>query len=89
MSANTGPLIFSLLCGGLFALSAAGLGIFLIVFSLRSQKKASESQSWPKTNGRVTSASLKTSESVPDDDGRTYSLYYPLVKYEYTLNGQL
>jgi hypothetical protein len=88
MSANIGPLLFSLVCGGFFALVAAGLGVFFLVFSLRSQKKTRDSQSWPTTGGQITAASVVTSESAPDDDGRTYPLYYPLVKYEYTLNGQ-
>jgi len=88
MSANTGPLLFALVCGGFFALVAVGLGGFFIVFSLRSRKKADQSQSWPTTGGQITAASVVTSQSVPDDDGNTYPLYYPLVKYEYNLSGQ-
>lgn len=87
MSANTGPLLFYLLCGGFFALAAAGLGVFFIIFSLRSQRKADQSQSWPTTGGRIIAASLGTSQSVPDDDGNTYPLYYPRVAYEYNVNG--
>lgn len=89
MPANTGPLIFPLLCGGIFALVSAGLGVFFIVFSLRSQKKAVESQSWPSTSGQVIKAILRKSEGVEDEDGHTHPLYYPLVDYEYTVNGQV
>ncbi len=87
MSGNLVPLLFALLCGGIFILALAALGVFLIVYSVRSRKKAEASQSWPSTIGRITVAEVKQSAST-DDDGRTSYAYYPSVAYEYQVAGQ-
>jgi len=81
------PLIFALLCGGIFVLALAALGIFLIAFSLRSRRKAAASQSWPVTHGQITKAEVKQSAST-DDDGRTTYAYYPAVEYAYQIGEQ-
>lgn len=88
MPENLVPLLFALLCGGVFVLALAALGIFLIVYSVRSQKKAEASQAWPSAVGQVTAAEVKQSVST-DDDGNTSYAYYPSVTYEYQVADQV
>ena len=83
MDQNLQPLIFSLLCGGFFALILGALGVFLIVFNLRSKKKAQASLSWSSTSGKVTKAEVKQGQGVEDEDGYSRTIYYPAVEYEY------
>ncbi len=87
MPENFVPLLFALLCGGVFVLALVALGVFLIVYSMRSRKKAEASQSWPSTVGRITAAEVKQSVSRDDDDREHYA-YYPSVEYEYQVAGQ-
>ncbi|MBU1662097.1 MAG: DUF3592 domain-containing protein [Chloroflexi bacterium] len=87
MSENLVPLLLALLCGGIFILAFSTLGIFLIIYSIRSRKKAEVSQAWPSTLGQVITAEVKQSTST-DDDGETHYSYYPSVEYEYQVGGQ-
>lgn len=79
------PLLFGAGCFGFFALFLLGFGVFLVVFSLRSKKRAGDSQSWPSTTGRISSASIKESTST-DDDGSVSVAFYPAVEYNYQVN---
>lgn len=81
------PLLFALGCGGFFVLCLAAIGIFLIMFSLRSRRKAEASQGWPSVPGQVTAAVIKRSVST-DDDGHTQVSYYPAVEYAYQVGEQ-
>jgi hypothetical protein len=61
MSGNLLPILFAVLCGGFFLLVLLGLGIYLIIFSMRSKKKTEDSQNWPSTTGTVTLAEARKS----------------------------
>ncbi|MBN1316445.1 MAG: DUF3592 domain-containing protein [Anaerolineales bacterium] len=88
MSGDNVPYIFGLICGGFFILIIGGLGVFLIVYSVRSRKKAEASQTWPSATGRITEAEIKESTSTDDDDV-TRVTYYPAVRYEYQVDDQV
>ena len=75
------------LCGGIFVLILLALGIYLVVFSLRSKKKAEESQNWPSTSGAVTLAEVKRSVNRDEDGNESYA-YYPKVEYTYQVGGE-
>lgn len=84
---NAVPLGFALICGSIFILVLAAIGIFLIIFTLRSRKKAGESQNWPSATGEIIQSELKESRSMDDDLNESVS-YYPAVQYKYEVNGQ-
>jgi hypothetical protein len=88
MSGDLVPVLFANLCGGIFVLALLVLGIYLVVFSLRSKKKAEESQIWPNSPGTVTLAEVKRSVNRDDDGNESYS-YYPKVEYTYQVGGQM
>lgn len=81
------PLIFGSLCGGFFILVLAGVGVYMIVVSLRSRKKAESSQAWPHTLGQVVRAEVKRTSNT-DDDGHISYTYHPEVEYTYEVAGQ-
>lgn len=87
MSGELFPILFANLCGGIFVLALLVLGIYLVVFSLRSKKKAEESQNWPGTSGTVTLAEVKRSVNRDEDGNESYA-YYPSVEYTYPVGGQ-
>jgi hypothetical protein len=87
MSDNLIPFLFALVCGGFFILLLAAVGIFLIIYSRRSSKKADASLSWPATPGTVTFAEVKRGTNR-DDDGNESYVYYPSVQYTYQVQGQ-
>lgn len=86
MSENSG-LIFGMLCGGFFVLLFAGIGAFLIYYSIRSRKKAESSQGWPSTVGHVTEARVSHHTNT-DADGDTQDSYSPEVRYHYSIAEQ-
>jgi hypothetical protein len=73
-------------CSVLILLLGA-VGIFLIVSSLRSRKKAEASQGWLNTSGRITTAEIKRSVNRDDDGNESYA-YYPAMTYDYEVRGQ-
>jgi hypothetical protein len=81
------PLSFALLCGGVFVLALAALGIFLVIYGARSRQKAGASRTWPSIEGHILSAEVKQTQST-DDDGRVRYAYYPAVTYDYVVAGQ-
>ena len=87
MSGNIVPILFANVCGSIFVLFLLALGIFLVIFNLRSKKKAEGSQNWPSTAGSVTLSEVKQTTST-DDDGHESHGYYPLVNYTYQVAGQ-
>ena len=86
MAENMAPLI-GVLCGGLFVLLFAGIGVFLIYHSIRSRRKAESSQGWPSTSGQVSEARVSHHTST-DTDGDTQDSYSPEVCYHYQTGGQ-
>lgn len=87
MSGNLFPLLFAVLCGGFFLLVLLGLGIYLIIFSIRSKKKTEDSQNWPSTTGTVTLAEARKS-ITRDSDGDERVSYYPHVEFTYQIGDQ-
>jgi len=87
MSGELFPILFANLCGGIFVLALLVLGIYLVVFSLRSKKKAEESQNWPNTPGTVTLAEVKRSVNRDEDGNESYD-YFPKVGYTYQVGGE-
>jgi len=78
--------IVGLSCIGSFLLLFIAGGVYLIVMSVRSRRKAQASRSWPSTTGRVLSADIVRYESRDED--RTHYTYHLAVQYEYEVNGQ-
>jgi hypothetical protein len=81
------PNLFASLCGGFFVLVLLALGIFLIVFSVRSRKKAEESQAWPNTTGSITLSEVKRIVNRDDDGNESYA-FIPSVEFSYSVAGQ-
>ncbi len=78
--------IVGLLCIGSFLLLFVAGGVYLIVTSVRSRRKAQASQSWPSVTGRVLAADIV--EYVSRDEDKTTRSYHLAVQYEYEVNGQ-
>jgi len=87
MSGELVPVLFANLCGGVFVLVLLALGIYLVIFSIRSKKKAEESQNWPSTPGTVTQAEVKCSVNRDEDGNESYA-YFPKVEYTYQVGGE-
>ena len=87
MSADLVPVLFANACGGIFVLVLLALGTYLIVFSLRSKKKAEASQGWPSVAGTMTLSEVKQSINRNEDGIESIS-YYPAVEYTYQYAGQ-
>jgi hypothetical protein len=71
---------------GLVAIPFVIVAIVLIFLAIRSGRKASVSKSWPATTGKILAAGIEPRRS--HSDGGTSTSYYPVVQYEYTVNGQ-
>jgi len=72
--------------GGLFALFFGGLGVFLIIHSQVSKRKAQQSLNWPVARGIITEAKIHMHETGDDDD--RVMRYFPTVRYNYQVNGR-
>lgn len=81
------PAIFAMVCGGIFVVAFVALGAFLLIYGLRSKRKAGASQGWPSVQGQIVTSEVKQSISHDDDGGQSVS-YYPAVQYAYQVNGQ-
>jgi hypothetical protein len=77
-----------LLCGIPLILIFGGVGVFLIVFSLRTQKKADSGQSWPGTTGTILRTEVRQSQGIADEHGVSQTVYYPAVEFEYQVGEQ-
>jgi hypothetical protein len=76
--------------GGIFALVAlpfilVAIGVFVVV--LRARRKVRSSQNWLSTNGHVQMSYIEPRTSHSSEGGTSTS-YYPVVLYEYIVNGQ-
>jgi hypothetical protein len=80
--------MFSFMSISFFAIIFLGLGIMLVVMNLKNQKRAGASSTWPSTQGRIIQAEVHEGESVPDEFGQSKPIYYPVVRYEYEVNGR-
>jgi hypothetical protein len=77
--------ILGVLCGGFFLLLFLGVGIWLIVRSIRERNKVDESQGWPTTLGQVIQNSVAESVATSDDG---VTSYHPEITYSYKVHGQ-
>ncbi|MCX8063209.1 MAG: DUF3592 domain-containing protein, partial [Anaerolineales bacterium] len=83
---NTFPIVFALLCGGLFFLVFGVLGVWLIITSRKQRQKVEASQNWPTTIAQITLAEVRQ-RSEYDSDGDIRRYYYPHVEYTYQVSG--
>lgn len=77
----------AMVCGGVFALGLGALGAVLIVLYLRNKNKGKASQSWPSTDGKIISTSIRLDQI--DDEDSTRIRFIPQVHFEYEVNGAL
>lgn len=86
MADTTGTLI--LLAGGvLFLLIFAGLGMVILILSIRGRRKAKASLAWPGTTGEIVEARVER-QTDEDSDGNTEIRFTPRVEYRYTVKGK-
>src|SRR5512144_1174356 len=76
-----------LLVGIGIALVFGGVGVYALFQTNQARKQADESHGWASTPGTVLEARLGQSTNY-GQDGPTVS-YYPVIKYEYSVGGQL
>jgi hypothetical protein len=81
-------IIYILLCALAIILIFGGIGVFLVISSLRNQKKAEVSKSWPGTAGTILRTEVKQSQGTADEQGVSQTSYYPFVEYDYFAGGQ-
>lgn len=79
---NSGLLIF-----GIVAIPFLIIAVILAVIILRSRGKARASRNWSRTTGRVIVSKVERRQSRTSSGGYN-TAYYPVVEYEYTVNGQ-
>lgn len=84
---NVVPLGMALLCGGIFIVAVGAVGVFLVVYALRSRQKAAASQTWPSVQGYIIQSEVRQTTST-DDNGRVRVAYYPAIAYDYEVAGQ-
>ena len=63
------------------------VALVLMFIAFRSSRKASVSRNWPMTTGKILAAGIEPRSSRSGSSGYSTS-YYPVVQYEYTVNGQ-
>jgi hypothetical protein len=78
--------VFGILCGGFFLLLFAGVGIWLILRSVRERKKVGESANWPSVTGVITDSSINKNISASEDDN--IPSYSPSISYSYQIGGK-
>ena len=76
-----------LIFGGLFTAILFFGGVFAVVASIRSKKKAEESGGWPSVIGVITNAYIKKNVST-DSEGYTSTTYTPQIEYQYSVMNQ-
>lgn len=80
MNTMVGFIIF-----GLVSIGMGGLGVYLLVSSLKNKRDAKESLGWPMTVGQVTEVSVKVDG---DSDSAKYR-FTPSVHYVYDVNSRI
>lgn len=76
------------ICGSGVIVALFGLGVFLIVWGIRSRKKAEESSRWPTVVGSISEAFIQENRNR-DSDGYTTTTYIPKINYQYQIGGQI
>lgn len=79
---NLGPMI-----SGMVAIPFVIVALVFVYLALRASRKASISRSWPATTGKILAAGIEPRTGRSGSSGYSTS-YYPVVQYEYTVNGQ-
>jgi len=79
--------LFLTLCLGLVLLGCFAGGVWMIVHTINSKRKAEASQSWPGVQGTVTKTWIQNIETQ-DSEGMTSTTFKPRVSYEYSVGGQ-
>lgn len=69
------------------ALPFAGIAVFLALRARSSQRQVKAVRAWPAATGRVLSAEVEARRSRTGRSGYS-TAYYPVVVYEYVVNGQ-
>jgi hypothetical protein len=69
-----------------FALFMA-VGLIFLIIMAAATIDAQRAQSWPSTEGTISSSMVKSEWSSSSSGGGSY-LYYPDVHYHYSINGQ-
>ena len=62
------------------------IAVFFIIRSGRNRSQVNQAQHWPYTIGVVTGSSVEARRST-DSNGSTSTSYYPVVAYEYEVQG--
>ncbi len=76
--------------GAIFAITALPFVIIVLIFViiiLRARKQTRASQSWSTASGRVLAA-YNERRTTTDSNGSSGTAYYPVVHYEYSVNGR-
>src|SRR5437868_386889 len=71
---------------GLVAIPFVIVALVFVYLAIRASRKASISRSWPATTGKILAAGIEPRRSHSSNG--TSTSYYPVVQYEYTVNGQ-
>lgn len=72
---------------GMVAIPFVIVALVFVYLAIRASRKASVSRSWPATTGKVLAAGIEPRTGRSGSSGYSTS-YYPVVQYEYTVNGQ-
>jgi hypothetical protein len=71
---------------GLVAIPFVIVALVFVYLAVRASRRASASRSWPATTGKILAAGIEPRRSHSSHGSSTS--YYPVVQYEYTVNGQ-
>lgn len=83
MMNNISPL--GLIIWGFVELGLGGLGVYLLLSSLRAKRDAKESLSWPTVAGEVTDVRV----NIDGDPESGKYRFIPIVKYAYEVNSRI
>ncbi|MEO8612380.1 MAG: DUF3592 domain-containing protein [Chloroflexota bacterium] len=72
---------------GAVAIPFVIVALVFVYLAIRASRRASASRSWPATTGKILAAGIEPRQSHSSSGGYSTS-YYPVVQYEYTVNGQ-
>jgi len=75
------------LMSGIIAIPLVAIAAVFIVLALRAGRKASVSKNWPATTGTVIASGIEPRRSHSGSGGTSTS-YYPVVQYQYTVEGR-
>jgi hypothetical protein len=72
---------------GMVAIPFVIVALVFVYLAIRASRRASASRSWPVVTGKILAAGIEPRTSRSGSSGYSTS-YYPVVQYEYTVNGQ-